>query len=66
MAFVVQCPFCKVRAKVPDRANGATGRCPRCANSFTMAPADDQNAPEMVGAAVESNEASSSDLEPAT
>src|SRR5262249_29866643 len=42
MAFVVQCPFCKLRARVPHRANGANGKCPRCANSFTLAPADDQ------------------------
>ncbi len=46
MAFVVQCPFCKLRAKVPDRANGAIGRCPKCASSFTLASADDQHLPE--------------------
>jgi hypothetical protein len=46
MAFVIQCPFCSLRARVPDRANGAVGRCPKCANSFTLAPADDQRLPE--------------------
>jgi hypothetical protein len=57
MAFVVQCPFCKARARVPDRANGAIGRCPKCASSFTLAPADDQHLPESTppaGAADES------------
>lgn len=46
MAFVVQCPFCKLQAQVPDRANGAIGRCPKCASSYTLAPADDQHLPE--------------------
>jgi hypothetical protein len=51
MAFVVQCPFCKLKAKAPDRALGAMGKCPRCANSFTFASADDQHLPESVQAA---------------
>ena len=57
MAFVVQCPFCKVRAKVPDRAMGAIGHCPKCASSFTLASVDDQHLPE-------SATASSADDEP--
>jgi hypothetical protein len=46
MAFITKCPFCKVRAKVPDRALGASGHCPRCANYFTVAPVDDRHLPE--------------------
>jgi hypothetical protein len=46
MAFIVQCPFCKLRAKVPDRAVGGTGQCPRCASSFTFAAVDDQQMPD--------------------
>jgi hypothetical protein len=46
MAFITRCPFCKVRAKVPDRALGASGHCPRCANYFTVAPVDDRRLPE--------------------
>jgi hypothetical protein len=46
VAFMVQCPFCKLRARVPDRATGAVGRCPKCANSFTLASVDDQRLPE--------------------
>jgi hypothetical protein len=60
MAFVVQCPFCKLQARVPDRANGAVGRCPKCASSFTLAPADDQRLPEAAAAPT----ADESDLKP--
>jgi DNA-directed RNA polymerase subunit RPC12/RpoP len=56
MPFVVQCPYCKMRARVPDRALGASGKCARCASSFTLVPADDQRVPEMAAAR--------SDLEP--
>lgn len=45
MAFIVQCPYCKVRSRAPERALGASGQCTRCANAFTMVPADDQRAP---------------------
>ncbi|MBI3823605.1 MAG: hypothetical protein HY289_13125 [Planctomycetes bacterium] len=51
MAFIVQCPYCKVRSRAPERALGASGRCTRCANTFTMAPADDQRAPASAKAA---------------
>jgi hypothetical protein len=46
LAFVVQCPFCQQRAKVPDRAIGGLARCPKCASSFTLASVDDQHLPE--------------------
>src|SRR5256885_1269831 len=50
MAFLVECPFCKQRAKVPDRARGAIGKCPKCASSFTLASVDDQVLPEAAAA----------------
>jgi hypothetical protein len=37
MPFVVQCPFCSVKANVPDHAHGGVGKCPRCGSSFSMA-----------------------------
>src|SRR5262245_15412289 len=61
MPFIIQCPFCNLRAPVPDRANGAVGKCPKCATSFTLAPAEDQDAPELVDVL---KDPSSSDLEP--
>lgn len=63
MPFVVQCPYCNLKARVPDRAHGASGKCVRCQNSFTLVPADDQRVPELVGAPTDP---SSSDLEPQT
>jgi hypothetical protein len=54
MPFVVQCPYCKMRARVPDRAVGASGKCARCASSFTLVPADDQRLPELAAAAAAS------------
>ena len=57
MAFVVQCPFCKLQAKVPDRANGEVGRCPKCASSFTLASADDRHLPEVEEAPIAAAEA---------
>ena len=61
MPFIVQCPYCSVRSKVPDHALGGSGRCTRCSNFFTLTPAEDQRVPELVGSPLE---ASSSDLEP--
>ncbi len=61
MPFVVQCPYCQMRARVPDRALGGSGKCARCASAFTLVPAEDQRVPEMAGAPAD---ASSSDLEP--
>lgn len=46
MSFIVQCPFCNLRARVPAKAEGASGLCPKCSSHFTLVPADDQNAPE--------------------
>jgi hypothetical protein len=48
MPFVVECPFCNHRAQVPDRALGASGRCPKCSSHFTLAHASDQRLPEGV------------------
>ena len=64
MPFLTQCPFCNQRARVPDRANGSVGKCPKCSNSFTLAPSEDQKEPELVAAPA--GEPSSSDLERAT
>lgn len=63
MPFVVQCPYCQIRARVPDRAMGGSGKCVRCGNYFTLTPAEDQHVPELVGSPVEPH---SSDLEPAS
>ena len=64
MAFVVQCPFCKLQARVPDRANGAIGRCPKCASSFTLVSADDQHLPESpVAPAAGADEANSDPID---
>jgi hypothetical protein len=40
MPFQVQCMFCGHRSQVPDSAYGASGRCRKCANSFTLVPAE--------------------------
>ncbi len=64
MPFIVQCPYCNMRARVPDRAQGASGKCSRCANFFTLTPADDQKEAELVGASDGPANPSSSDLEP--
>ncbi len=53
MPFVVQCPFCGLRARVPDRALAASGRCPRCESNYTLVPADDQHVPASVAPAAE-------------
>src|SRR5438105_1226243 len=45
MPFVAECILCKHRVRVPDHALGASGRCPRCASYFTLAPADDIREP---------------------
>jgi len=42
---------------------GGSGKCARCANYFTLTPAEDQHVPELVGSPVEPH---SSDLEPAS
>jgi hypothetical protein len=54
MPFIVECPYCGLRGRLPDRAEGGSGKCPRCSNSFTLVPAEDQRAP--VSAARESAE----------
>jgi hypothetical protein len=41
VSFVAQCVFCNHKVQVPDDALGASGRCPKCANPFTLAPASD-------------------------
>src|SRR5690349_21109267 len=61
MPFIVECPYCNVRSKVPDRAKGGSGRFTRCSNFFTLTPADDQRVPELVGSPLEP---AGSDLEP--
>jgi serine/threonine protein kinase len=40
--FLTQCPFCKVRTRVPDKARGASVRCPSCSSFFTVAPEDEE------------------------
>lgn len=39
MPFVARCVFCSHEVKVPDHALGGSGRCPKCANYFTLTPA---------------------------
>jgi hypothetical protein len=39
MPFLAQCVFCNHQVQVPDAALGASGRCPKCSNFFTLAPA---------------------------
>jgi len=41
MSFVAQCVFCKHKVKAPDTALGATTRCRKCDNSFTLAPMEE-------------------------
>jgi hypothetical protein len=39
MAFVAQCTFCRIMLQgVPDHRLGSSAECPRCRNSFTLAP----------------------------
>jgi hypothetical protein len=42
MAFVARCSFCHlILREVPEHHLGTSVECPRCANSFTLAPATD-------------------------
>src|SRR5438105_379954 len=41
MSFIAQCIFCKHKVKVPDEALGASVRCKKCDNSFTLAPIEE-------------------------
>src|SRR5437762_257182 len=41
MSFVAQCVFCKHKVKAPDEALGASVRCKKCDNSFTLAPIEE-------------------------
>jgi hypothetical protein len=38
MPFLTECMFCHHQTQVPDHALGASGRCPKCANYFTVVP----------------------------
>jgi hypothetical protein len=38
MPFLTQCVFCNHQVEAPDRALGASGRCPKCSNWFTVVP----------------------------
>jgi hypothetical protein len=38
MPFVAQCLFCETKVRVPDESEGMSLDCPRCGNSFTVAP----------------------------
>ncbi len=38
MSFLAECLFCNHQAQVPDRALGASGRCPKCRNWYTLVP----------------------------
>jgi hypothetical protein len=40
MPFLAACPFCPNKVKVPDHLLGASLRCPRCGDYFTVAPED--------------------------
>lgn len=40
MPFVTACSFCPNKLKVPDQSLGASLRCPKCGNYFTVAPAE--------------------------
>lgn len=38
MPFLTRCPYCGLQARVPDNAAGISLACPRCHDSFTVAP----------------------------
>lgn len=40
MPFITACPFCPNKLKVPDQSLGASLRCPKCGNYFTVAPSE--------------------------
>lgn len=40
MPFVTACSFCPNKLSVPDQSLGASLRCPKCGNYFTVAPAE--------------------------
>jgi hypothetical protein len=40
MPFITACSFCPNKLKVPDQSLGASLRCPKCGNYFTVAPAE--------------------------
>src|SRR5262249_61791824 len=42
MPFQAQCLFCGQKVKVPDRALGTSGRCPKCSNFFTLVPGGEE------------------------
>jgi hypothetical protein len=52
MSFVVQCPYCKGRARVPDYAKEGSGKCSRCASFFTLTPVEDHDETAAKGATV--------------
>jgi hypothetical protein len=39
MPFLTQCMFCNHQIQAPDHSLGASGRCPKCSNWFTLVPA---------------------------
>jgi hypothetical protein len=58
MAFVARCSFCHlILREVPEHRLGSSVDCPRCANSFTLAPATDAVAVASRGAHVDPAEA---------
>ena len=50
MSFVVQCPFCSVKAHVPDSAHGGIGKCPRGSSAFSIARPDNPDSPAKTSA----------------
>jgi hypothetical protein len=44
MPFIARCIFCNHRTQAPDRALGASGRCPKCSSFFTVVPEQEEPA----------------------
>src|SRR5262245_28407642 len=40
MPFLAQCCFCNHQVEAPDRALGASGKCPKCGEHFTVVPVE--------------------------
>lgn len=42
MPFIAECLFCHAKVRVPDESEGMSVTCPRCGDSFTLAPMANQ------------------------
>ncbi len=51
MSILARCPYCRRVAQAPERAVGASGKCPSCGNWYTVTPEPGAKAPPPSAAA---------------